>query len=56
MGPFTTLRVISFAFYAVGLIYKEVTVLFADVAFTAFIASIIGAAIVLLGGMEKKTA
>lgn len=43
-------------FYAVGMIYKDLTVIAADVLLTGFISSIIGAAIVFAGSKVKVSA
>ena len=43
-------------FYSVGVIYKDLTVIAADVLLTGFIATVIGATIVYVGGKVKTAA
>jgi hypothetical protein len=47
---------IDLGFYAVSLIYKDLAVIVADVFLTAFNASMMGAAIMFVSNMNKKTA
>ena len=47
---------IDLGFYAVGMIYKDLTVIAADVLLTGFISSIIGAAIIFAGSKVKVSA
>ncbi len=47
---------IDLGFYSLGMLYKNLTIIGADVLLTAVIAALIGASIIFAGGLGKKAA